>query len=393
MEFSIPPMRNNRSQLRLLYLANMRLPTERAHGIQIMNTCSALAATGAGVMLVVPTRHNNITEEPFEYYGLAKNFSIKRLTCPDTTRYGTIGNIFQSFMFSLLTFLFVLQEKRKYDVIYSRHESLLLLPSLVFNKPVFWESHAGKVSFIARIVLRRMAGLVTITSGGRDFYVAQGISSERILVAHDGVDLEKFVVRESKEECRKKFNLPLDKKIVAYTGSIALYEWKGVNVLLEAARLSNDADILFLFVGGNKDETGRMKKRYLSANILFISKRPYPEVPYYLKAADVLVLPNKKGNEISEKFTSPMKLFEYMASGTPIVASNLPSLKEILSEEMAMFFEPNDPGDLLRAIEETFGDCRSAEERAGRAVADVSRYSWRMRAGAIQEHILWYSGM
>ncbi|MCI0542447.1 hypothetical protein L0Y69_01675, partial [bacterium] len=269
------------AKLKILYLANIRLPTERAHGIQIMNTCFALGEFGAEVELVIPTRANNIREDLFSYYGLSRNFRVTTLWCPDTTGFGVIGNIFQSLAFSLASFLFVLRERKNHDVIYSRHESLLLLPTLFLNKSTFWESHMGKCGLIARIILRRAKGVVTITTGGKDHYISRGVPQDKILVAHDGVQVEKFSVRESREECRKKLGLPLHKKIAVYTGSIALYEWKGVDVMAEAAKLAGE-NILFLFVGGSESDARRMKEKHPSPNLLFISQRPYGEIPYYL---------------------------------------------------------------------------------------------------------------
>ena len=77
-------------------------------------------------------------------------------------------------------------------------------------------------------------------------------------------------------------------------------------------------------------------------------------MPYWLKSADVLVLPNKKGEKISERYTSPLKLFEYMASGRPMIVSDLSSLREIVSAETAMFVEPNDPQALVSGIRGVF---------------------------------------
>jgi glycosyltransferase involved in cell wall biosynthesis len=371
---------------RFFYLANIRLPTEKAHGIQIMNTCSALAEIGVDIELVVPTRRNHIAEDPFVFYGLPRNFRITVLRCPDLVSFGKFGGILQTAFFSFRSALYILWHGASKDVIYSRHEALLFFPSF-FRKRIFWETHMGSFTRMVSFLLPRIAGVVSITKGGKDFYVNRGVPSEKILVAPDGADIAKFSVTESKIECRKKLNLPCDTKIVLYTGSIGLYEWKGVDVLLSAAKLSRDKEILFLFVGGSEAEKEKMKKEYPFPNVSFIAQRPHEEIPWYLKAADVLVLPNKKGAAISEKFTSPMKLFEYMASGTPIAASDLPSIREVLIEETAVFFEPNDPEALKNAIHSVLDNYTAAEERAKSVAAYVRKFSWSARAGAIQKHV------
>ena len=60
--------------MKILYLAQIRLPTEKAHGIQIMKTCEAFAEQGAEVVLVVPSHRGDIRQDPFEYYRVKRNF-------------------------------------------------------------------------------------------------------------------------------------------------------------------------------------------------------------------------------------------------------------------------------------------------------------------------------
>ena len=76
---------------KLLYIANIRLPTEKAHGIQIMKMCEAFAHEGVNVELVVPRRFNVIKEDPFAYYGVGKNFTTTRIPSFDLIAFGKIG--------------------------------------------------------------------------------------------------------------------------------------------------------------------------------------------------------------------------------------------------------------------------------------------------------------
>ena len=62
---------------KIIYLANVRLPTEKAHGIQIVKMCEAFAGLGLEVELVVPNRLNSIQDDIFDYYGVKKNFVLK----------------------------------------------------------------------------------------------------------------------------------------------------------------------------------------------------------------------------------------------------------------------------------------------------------------------------
>jgi glycosyltransferase involved in cell wall biosynthesis len=100
-------------------------------------------------------------------------------------------------------------------------------------------------------------------------------------------------------------------------------------------------------------------------------------MPLWQKAADVLVLPNTAKEEISARYTSPMKLFEYMASGTPVVASRLPSIVELTGEQRATLVEPDDPQALASGIKSVLA---GGEARSAHALAWVRDHAWQERA-------------
>jgi glycosyltransferase involved in cell wall biosynthesis len=115
-------------------------------------------------------------------------------------------------------------------------------------------------------------------------------------------------------------------------------------------------------------------------------KRPI-DIPAYLKASDLLVLPNKKGDRVSERYTSPLKLFEYMASGTAIVASDLPSIREVVDEESAWFFSSNDSESLVATIRTALFEKERSFRKAERAKEVVKGYTWQRRGEMIKRFI------
>ena len=143
----------------------------------------------------------------------------------------------------------------------------------------------------------------------------------------------------------------------------------------------------FVFVGGMKNDLIRfsllIRQKQLN-NVLLVGQRPHAEIPYYLKAADVLVLPNSATEKISSHYTSPMKLFEYMASGTPIVASDLPSIREVLNWQNATLVRPDDPKDLARGIEAVLKNKKWADKIAKKAKIDSVGYDWSKRVKDIK---------
>lgn len=369
--------------MEILYIANARIPTEKAHGIQIMKMCEAFSNLGHDVTLVVPWRFNPIKEDSFVYYGVKKIFRIKKIPSIDLVKFGKFGFLIQTFSFAESVSWYVLF--KKVDVVYSRDEIASFYIAL-FRKKVCWEVHTGKYNFFVRNMLNRLRGIVVISNGLKKFYKEKGVLSDRILVAPDGVDVDLFDTDLRKEECRKKLNLPCDKKLVMYTGH--LYEWKGVYTLAESSQYLNKGELV-VFVGGTEENIKEFKKKYRNVkNILVVGRKSYVDIPLYLKAADVLVLPNSAKEDISRFYTSPMKLFEYMASGTPIVASNLPSIREVLNGNNSILVEPDNPIALASSIKDVLVNVTSAKVHGQQAYKDVLEYSWTKRAQKILDFYL-----
>ncbi len=368
--------------MKLIYIANARIPTEKAHGIQIMEMCRAFSDYGE-VELWLPRRINLIRKNPFDFYGLEKKFKIKKIPCLDIIFLGggKITFFVQTTTFFLFCKLFLLF--RKYDFIYTR-EPL----AGKFFKNLFLEIHSlpEKIAPFYKKILREARAIVVLTGLTKEIIRNLGVEEKKIFVAPDGVNIKKFSLNITREEARKRVNLETDKKIILYSGSFYLYDWKGVDVLLKLSEIMPE-NFLVVLVGGYGSDIEKIKKTYGSKNLVLRGQRPYGEIPYFLKSADILVLPNKKGDRASEKYTSPLKLFEYMASGTPIVASNLPSLREILNENNSVLVEPDNPESLAEGIKKLMEDKELAQRISSRALSDAQNFTWQKRAEAILNFI------
>ncbi|MGE0793605.1 MAG: glycosyltransferase, partial [Candidatus Woesearchaeota archaeon] len=217
-----------------------------------------------------------------------------------------------------------------------------------------------------------------ISEGIKEELIKQGFNKNKIIVFHDGVDLEKFNIKISQSEARKKLNLPLDNNVIIYVGS--LQDWKGTPTLLSASK-SFEKNTLLCIVGGNKDQILKLKTNY--KNVLFKGNVINELIPFYLKAANILVLPNSSKFEISTKYTSPLKLFEYMASKKPIIASKLQSIKNIVSEKEVLFFKPDDSKDLNKQISSLLKNSKSQKELSENAFKKVKNFTWIERVKEI----------
>ncbi len=364
--------------MKLLYIAAIRLPTEKAHGLQIMKTCEALADAGVEVELAVPTRKTPIKEDSFAYYGVRPAFTIIRHRVLDFIGLGPLGFMITAIFFSEAVRL--RSSFWKADVVYSR-DAFILAQYVLLGRKLVYEAHT-KPTAISLFVARRAYRVVTISNGLSLAYENAGISKDKIILAPDAIDLDDFAHPESKEQARPRLGLPLDAKIALYIGR--LDGWNGGDTLCEAAALLPE-DITVAVIGGETKQVESFKKKY--PRVVFLGYRPYREVGNNQAAADVLVLPNTATDIDSQKYTSPLKLFTYMASERPIVASDLPSLHEVIDETNAYFFAPDNARSLADVLKEVFAHSETAKARALEARHLVERYAWKARAENIRAKI------
>lgn len=235
---------------------------------------------------------------------------------------------------------------------------------------------------------RRLGRLVCITQGLADEYLSHGIAEDRVLVAPDAVDLSRFESMPTRDDARLALGIPRDAVVVAYTGH--LYRWKGAHILAEASRLLPPNYLVYL-VGGTDEDLAAMR-RFLAdrglGRVRLVGQVPPGRVIPYLAAADVLALPNTGADAVSSRYTSPMKLFEYMAARRPIVASRLPSLQEVLRDgENALLVAPDDPPALAEAILRTISSLELASRLTEQAWTDVQHRTWLARARVVTAFI------
>jgi len=371
--------------MKITYIANTRLPSEMAHSLQIMKMCEAFVKNGAELELIVPWRFG-ISEiakkDPFEYYKVEKNFKIKKIFCFDLTplnRFlGPVSFLIQALSFSFFAFIYLLF--RRADIFYGRDRFDLFLIS--FFRPFIFEIHKIHKNLDINTV-KRAKKIIAITKAIKDELVKRGLKEEKILVVPDGVDLKDFEIKESKEECRKKLNLPLNKNLILYTGH--LYKWKGVETLVLASKFLSEKGLIVI-VGGIKWYLSNFKKFVKKNNlkkVLVLGYQDYSRIPYYLKSADCLALTGSSKYPTSREYTSPMKMFEYMASLRPIAASNLPSFKEILNENNCIFVKSDDPKSMAIGIKKAINDFELSKKISEQAYKDVQKYTWDNRAKKI----------
>lgn len=365
--------------MNIAYIVNARIPTEKAHGLQIVRVCDALARLGHSVRLVVPNRKNDITTDAFSYYGLTKSFDIEQLPVID-----------RGFRIQAVSFLWSLFSLKisKDTAIITRNPEIAFLFTCRGLK-VYYYAHNWPQSKVSLFIflLRGVAGIICNSRGTEEEFGKNGFRNT--LVVPNAVDMSAFESLAGKDELRNKHDIPADKKIVMYVGH--LYTWKGVDVVIDAARaLKQKNDILFYIVGGTKEDIEKYRSiisRDGLSNVILVGHKKHQEVPSYLKSADILLLPNVPSSKESERYTSPIKMFEYMASGVPIIASDMPSIREVLNDGNATLVKAGDTQALADAVGNIASNPSAGQHKASTAQVEARGYSWDALARKISQWI------
>ncbi len=371
--------------MKIIYIEKGRIPTEKAYGYQVCKMCEEFSRIGSKVELWTPARVNNIKEDTFSYYGLDKNFEIKRIRCFDFLKHQKIFGKLSFYLFGLAFFIKLLFKKfEKNTVVYTRIVEIAWLFSLKRNKVIF-EAHSWPNSKekLFKYFLKKVEKIICNSEGTEKKYSEVGFSNT--LVAPNGVDLNKFNLKKSVQELRTELKLSANEKIIMYIGH--LYKWKGVEVIIETAKLLKDKnDILFVLVGGIRQDIEKYRKiieENKLDNVLLCGHQKKEVIPKYLKSADVLLLPNISVTQESIQYTSPIKMFEYKASKKPIIASDLPSIRAVLNKNNSFLFKAGDSLELVRAIKKIFENNELSENIAEQASLDVQKFTWEARVKKI----------
>ena len=392
---------------KLLYISLMRLPTEKAHGLQIMQNCEAFADAGCDVTLWVARRWNSremrAVADPFAYYGVRANFTIRRIPCidvfplfPADSAGARAAFYMLQLSYALVSLLLLLFTRA--DIYYSRDEFVLsLLIRLRPRESLAYEVHqfpaSGRGAALQRHAVANVGSVIAITAPlGADLIRMRGADPERVLVAHDGVRRARFQQLPDQASARQQIGWRQEAFIVGYVGRLhTLGLDKGVGTVVEALVAMDGACLAV--VGGPADLADALRRRWLALGgpperFLYAGQVSPDEAPRYLSAFDVCAMPHPPSAQFS-RYTSPLKLFEYMAAGKAIVASDLPAWSDVVvAGETALLLPPDDVAAWSEAIDRLRqdSDLRARLGDSARKQA-LEHYAWDVRAARILAHI------
>lgn len=259
-------------------------------------------------------------------------------------------------------------------VVYEAHDLESRNPSRAKER---WAE--GLLHLIDRVALTRAAAVVSLTDDFRRYLTSIGWrDAAEVFVVPDAYDPTLFAPQD-RAACRAALDLPADAELIVYTGMTFAYRW--LDGLLEAAaQLAPQRPRLMLaLVGGRRHEVAELRalaaRLGIAERVLLTGQLDQREVLRYSGAADVLAIPDT----ITDVTASPLKLFEYLALGQPVVLPDIPSLREIVPQQLGHYFERRNLPALAAALARALDQPGAAAARQALA-AD---HTYGRRAGRI----------
>jgi glycosyltransferase involved in cell wall biosynthesis len=369
-------------QMKIACISASQVPSGTANSIQAMKVCQSLAQAGHEVRLWLPGRSPCAWAELARTYGLTVRFEITWLPAiRQLRRYDFSWRAIRQAQAwgAHAAYTWVYQA-----ALFAQWQGLPLLLEL-HDRP----SGQGGPWLFRRIArhpgLKRLLFITHALQQALESEYHLNLGPEEIVIAPDGVDLERYQDLPTPEQARQQLGLPPG-LTAAYTGH--LYPGRGTDQLVKLAR--RFPHIHFLWVGGRPQDVDYWRVAVIGEkldNIRMTGFVPNLDIPLYQAAGEILLMPYERvitgssgGN--TADICSPMKMFEYMAAGRAILSSDLPVLREVLDEHNAVLVPPPPEGAeaWAAALERlaALGELRA--RLSAQARRDVERYRWTERA-------------
>lgn len=366
--------------MKILYVAASPIPSQAANSVHVIKMANALANAGHKTILVSAEYCRNepppCTDDGMAaYYDVGTGFNLYRT---QGMLRGKIGAILHTLQVWLLYLRF------QPELVYSRcyftafFFSLLRIP-VVFESHNDYEKGSPTEKLFSTMAPRpSLTRIVVISQALKEHFIkTYDIPADKILVAADGAD-------ESPET-----SCPLERTTgttqIGYVGH--LYPGRGIDIIIALAeRLP---DIGFHIIGGTAPDVAHWSAQAAKhPNLVFYGHTPHKKATQYLQSLDILVAPYQKKVTVSggvgdtSRWMSPLKIFEYMAAGKPIVCSDMPVLHEVLTPEVNCLLCPPENVDAWAAtIDRLVADKGLRDKLGTQAKQDlVTKYTWKARA-------------
>lgn len=398
--------------MKWFYTTVARVPGRKAHSAQIAQMCRSFLNAGVDLELLRPRRAISPgygSKTIAEWHGLDREIPSQALPSfdflsrlpaglPQLVYQKAYQLLVSTYNTSLIRYL--KRCDRKF-LLYSRdlHVVSRLVQTFPSVKKVMelhlLEESQGSTYEKENTVFAKCDGLIVVTSAMKDMLIDRGCDAGKILVESNAVDPIVFPGTATTTEGREKLNLQEQGKIIAYVGNFhTLGLEKGLDTIVRAIPLiiRQDKDATFYFVGGPlnyaKPYISKLESMHIPAqHYHFLDRQPYENMHLWLAAADVLVMPLPSHPRFN-RITSPLKVFEYMTSGRPMVISELPALRDVLvNERNALLVPPGDIEAFAKSVVQLLREPKLAAMLAEQAREDIRYRTWDARAKRIKDWV------
>lgn len=371
--------------MKIVYIANSIVPSRIANSIHVMNICSSLAKMGHDVTILLPKIDGDENqEEIFSFYGLDPDFKMEKLYFPS----------FKGKTFYYTYAIYKALKRIKPDYVIGRFvngnaiAAMMGFPSTFDSHGPMWEDSKISNWFFKRMLNQKALKKLTVNSIAlKDIYLKSGIFNDtkfdtaNLVVAHNGAN--DYDLHEKAEVPGRKESLK-----VGYFGH--LYAGRGIDLIIELARRMPDLE--YYIVGGEEEDIAYWKQQTDLTNLHFLGFVPFAEVYKYRHSCDILLAPYQKivspGGTIGDQgpYMNPIKYLEYMSSRKAIVASELPSTREVLDESNAILVDCDDIDQWENAIRQLADNPELREQLSDKSYSDFQKnFTWKMRAERLIE--------
>ena len=377
--------------LRIGYTCHDALPSTHTNTQQIIWTLSEVARLGHTVDLCVPAIRGGDGADASGR--IARHYGVPGGQLPGALRVIPAGRNDASS--ALAKGLFDLRAPSRFapsthELIWTR-DPMALVRAVRTGLPVFFETYrpdfAAAPAFApwrsAALRAGALAGVITHSRLAADAFEAAGVARERVLVAHNGHAPSLMEPVYDRPSARTRLGLPLDRPLVVYTGHVG--PAKGTDALVALAAALPEVTVVIVGVESDSAEGAWVRAQAAAAgalNLLLLPRVELAAVARYLYAADCLVVPPT--DEPLERYgrtVLPMKLFSYMAAGRPILAPDLPDVREVLTDgHDARLVRPGDSAAAAAAVRALIAEPAEAERLACQAQRAAQQYTWAARA-------------
>jgi glycosyltransferase involved in cell wall biosynthesis len=367
--------------MQIAFISASKVPSRTANSIEVMKVCQAFQELGHTIHLWVPGNNPRVVwSELAELYGLQESFKITWIPS---------WSVLRRYDFSLQAVL--ASSRWGADLLYIWPLQAAALAAKLGLKTLLEVHDAPQGRFGPWLFKQFLKGsgarrILPITDAIRYWLVEAyqtPLDPPFSVIAPSGVDLARFAGLPKPEIARKELQWP-DKVTVGYTGH--LYPGRGMNLMLDLAR--THSELHFVWAGGEPETVKEWRDKIAiegPGNLTLLGFVPNERLPIIQAACDILLLPHERhvsassGGDIA-RFTSPMKLFEYLATGRAILSSDLPVLREVLDEQVAVLVPPEDFLAWSRSLQELSVDHSRRKILGDAARALAQQYSWKARA-------------